>query len=593
MAALARILGTFALAAAMVHGAPHVARYNSTYSQCKNIPGDPGWPSQHDWDTLNSTVGGRLVATQLLANICHTQTIGPVPLGPYDEEQCDALQGVYDEAATHQGWSAEVLNPYVQGTSCSPWGPKDQPCTLGNYVSYAINVSMSSAAADVAAGIQFAREHNIRLVVKNTGHDYVGRSTGTGGLSLWTHNVQGYQVIQNYTRQDYTGPAIRLAAGVQGYQAMEYVHDIGYRIVGGECPTVGIAGGYTTGGGHSLLNSKYGMAADSVLEWEVVTPDGKLVTATPYENSDLYWAMTGGGGGTWGVSLSMTTKIYPDGIVAGARLVFNSTGASDETYWNATARFYAFLPGYTDKGNSATWGQTSTSFSALTLTMPDITASEGAALWAPLLGEFDEMGLSYSFEPLQADSYYDHFDRDYGPLPYGTEPAATAHFTGRIVPRAVIADPTSTEAQDFIGVVKNITGSLQDGFEFGCNAASVGRWAGADNAVLAAWRDSVGFCVIVRQWDREVSFDENLAVKEFMVDDLVPALEAATPGGAIYVNEVDPLYRGDWKVEGYGDKYEKLLAIKDKYDPDGIFWAPLSVGSDRFTVDNEGRVCRV
>ncbi|ORY61262.1 uncharacterized protein BCR38DRAFT_411146 [Pseudomassariella vexata] len=137
-----------------------------------------------------------------------------------------------------------------------------------NWVTTPTTQSNVSSADDIVAGLQFAKQHNVRLVVNNTGHDYAGSSTDKGALALWTHNLQGHEVIQNYESSNYTGPAVKLAAGTQGYQAMEYMRAVGYRMVGGECPTVGIAGG------HTLLNSKHGMAADSLIEWEVVTPQG-------------------------------------------------------------------------------------------------------------------------------------------------------------------------------------------------------------------------------------------------------------------------------------------------------------------------------
>jgi FAD/FMN-containing dehydrogenase len=75
--------------------------------------------------------------------------------------------------------------------------------------------------------------------------------------------------------------------------------------------TVGVAGGYVAGGGHSPLSSKYGLAADHVLSMDVVTPDGRFVTADEKNNVDLFWALRGGGGGTFGVVTSVTFKVYP------------------------------------------------------------------------------------------------------------------------------------------------------------------------------------------------------------------------------------------------------------------------------------------
>ena len=63
---------------------------------------------------------------------------------------------------------SEIMNPYYQNRSCDPFTPEDTPCELGNYASYSINVT---GARDVIAGIQFAKEKNVRLVIKNTGHE--------------------------------------------------------------------------------------------------------------------------------------------------------------------------------------------------------------------------------------------------------------------------------------------------------------------------------------------------------------------------------------------------------------------------------------
>lgn len=94
----------------------------------------------------------------------------------------------------------------------------------------------------------------------------------------------------------YTGKAIKMGAGVQGFEAYQAANASGLQVVGGECPTVGIAGGYTQGGGHSALASKHGLAADQTLEWELVTGTGEYLIANRHQNTDLYWALSGGGG---------------------------------------------------------------------------------------------------------------------------------------------------------------------------------------------------------------------------------------------------------------------------------------------------------
>ena len=96
----------------------------------------------------------------------------------------------------------------------------------------------------------------------------------------------------------------------------------GLRVVGGACATVGLAGSFLQGGGHSTLSSTYGLGADQILQWEVVNANGTHLVASPSENEDLYWALSGGGGGTYGVVVCVTVKAFKDGTIGGAFLTY-------------------------------------------------------------------------------------------------------------------------------------------------------------------------------------------------------------------------------------------------------------------------------
>ncbi|KAF7892007.1 hypothetical protein EAF00_008309 [Botryotinia globosa] len=164
------------------------------------------------------------------------------------------------------------MAPYWLNDSCSPFTSINATCNLGNVASYAINVS---SADDVIAGLKFARENKVRITIKNTGHDYMGRSNGEGSLAIWTHNLKDISFL-NYTSTNYTGPAVKVGAGVQFFEAYKIAAENGLRVVGGFCPTVGMAGGYVQGGGHGPLGETYGLSADNALEFEVVTADGVI-----------------------------------------------------------------------------------------------------------------------------------------------------------------------------------------------------------------------------------------------------------------------------------------------------------------------------
>ncbi|RYP18465.1 hypothetical protein DL765_003919 [Monosporascus sp. GIB2] len=555
-------------------------------SSCKNIPGDKGWPSSRHWARLNQTVGGRLIETVPMPSVCHE-----APYNAFNQGMCDALKSNWLLAETYVNTPAEVMNGYFQNQTCDPFTPADQSCELGNRASYSIAVT---GAADVVAGLRFAKQHNIRLVIKNTGHDFLGKSTGKGSLSLWTHNLKDIDIIPNYRGDSgYRGPAAKLGAGVEAGEAYSVVGEKGYRIIGGACPSVGLAGGYTAGGGHGLLNSKYGMAADAVLEWEVVTPKGEHLVATPKRNSDLYWALSGGGAGTYAVVLSMTTKIFPEGPVGAGFLSFNvssvtnTSASANETFWEAIGDWFEFMPSFTDGGHTIIWQMSESDFRTNSIAVMDKDASALEDLMAPYLAKLQRRGIAYTFESRTDESYFVHAEKDLGPFPYG-EIGTNVQLTTRLIPRAAVLDSKQRPS-----IMSAIRAATEDEFHMvGCTALNVKNIKHPDNAVLPAWRDSMAVCLVVGFWDFNIPLDDMLAHKNHLVDVILPTLEEATPGAGSYLNELDAMYKGDWKQELYGANYPRLMNIKRKYDPDSLLYGWTAVGSDLWTTDASGRICK-
>jgi FAD/FMN-containing dehydrogenase len=276
--------------------------------------------------------------------------------------------------------------------SCNPFSSKTSPCTIGNYVQYTVN---ATDAAHVQKTIHFAARHNIRLVIRNTGHDLLGKSTGAGGLAIWMHYMKDISIM-NYDSPTYSGKAIKMGAGVQSFEASEAAYRAGLVIVGGNCPTVGLAGGYSQGGGHGQLVSHVGLAADQVLEWEVVLANGKLVTASPTNHPDLYWALSGGGGGTYGVVVSMTSKAYLELPTASGNLTFFDTGVSRDTFFAAVAMFVSVLPSIGDAGGTSIWWLTNTTLSTTPTTIPEGTATLFDSLYRPLIAFLEQNKIQYS-----------------------------------------------------------------------------------------------------------------------------------------------------------------------------------------------------
>lgn len=418
-------------------------------------------------------------------------------------------------------------------------------------------------------------------------YSYMGKSSGKGSLALWMFNLKTADIIPEYKGCTYSGPALRMGAGIVVGEAMQTAGRAGYRVVGGECGTVGMAGGYTQGGGHSILNSAYGMAADNVLEWELVTGEGEHVIATPERNSDLYWALSGGGPGTYGVVLSLTAKLHPEGPVAGAALAFDNSQVGNETYWKGVQQWFEFLPSII-KGTNNTiqyvvWDDR---FDAQSMNFLDQHSSDVEKLMAPFLSDLEDLGIRHNLTTSDSKTYFDHFSDYYGPLPYGSQPASTI-LNSRLVPERVMTNPHANEK--WVDAIRTVLASGE--LLMGCTALDASNTEHPPNAVLPAWRDSIGLCIMNSFWHWTAPMEENLARKRRMVDDYAPVIEAATPDSGVYLNEMDPLYKGDWKQSMYGANYPRLLEIKKKHDPGNLFYGHFAVGGDEFSTDEAGRLC--
>lgn len=117
----------------------------------------------------------------------------------------------------------------------------------------------------IQAAISFALQHDLKLVVKNTGHDFLGRSTARGAFVIWTHNMKSITFDAQFTPRgapaNETYQAVIVGAGVQWYEAYDTVNQNGRMMVGGASlgGSVGAGGGWLQGGGHSALSPTYGL----------------------------------------------------------------------------------------------------------------------------------------------------------------------------------------------------------------------------------------------------------------------------------------------------------------------------------------------
>src|SRR5579862_3806514 len=327
-------------------------------------PGDAAWPSPESWAKLNEAVGGNLIAA-------------PPPFGA-----CAA-----DPAgATCADAVGNIRNPFYLGdqpggTQVSGWLDAWTPASS----TYAVKARSTS---DVAAAVNFARDNNLRLVVKGAGHSYQGTSNAPDSLLIWTRAMDKVTLHDAFTPRGCEGnaapsPAVSAEAGavwIDLYHAV--TSEAGRYVQGGGCTDTGVAG-LVQSGGFGSFSKGFGSAAAGLLEAEIVTADGTVLVANACNNADLFWAIKGGGGGTWGVVTRLTLRTHELPQYFGA--AWGTVKAkSEDAFKTLIARFVDF---YAVRLFNPNWGEQVSVSSDNTLDISMVCQGLGDALakqaWAP------------------------------------------------------------------------------------------------------------------------------------------------------------------------------------------------------------------
>ena len=381
----------------------------------------------------------------------------------------------------------------------------------------------------------------------------------------------------------YDGPAIKVGAGVLGYEAIEAAYDNNLVLVTGECPTVGLAGGYTQGGGHSALSTSFGLAADQTLEFEVVVASGEVVKASRTENSDLYWALSGGGGGTYGVVTSLTVRAHPEATIGGASLQMAAAYTTEDNFYEAVSAFHDMLPAMTDQGAMVVYYVSNAVFVINPITVYNSTAAYVRdVVLAPFTAKLAELGIPATVKYSEL-SYRDHYDTYMGPLPNG-HVAVEYQFGSRLIPRHLL----ESDNPSFQAALRNLTthGVLAVG------SAADYSVTNRNNAVHPAWKTTTVHLQLTTPWDSAPNaWSTMVNSQEQMTREFVPQLVDVAPESGAYFNEGD-FREPNWQQTFFGSNYQALLEVKQKWDPESVFYVLKGVGSDAWTVAEDGRMCR-
>lgn len=551
--------------------------------QCKCGPDQSCWPSKDVWSQLNATIGGRLIQTVPIGAVCHDSFNG---ISYYNAAECAALKASWALPDPHLASSSSVMASIWANASCDPFDPASAPCRLDDYVQYTVNVTQQS---DIKAALAFVQKHNIRLVIRNTGHDNLGRSTGHAALGIWLHYVTGNQFQPNYKSAGYSGPAVTVLAGESSGNLLAGLVKHHMLAVGGACPTVAVAGGHTTGGGHSPVSSIYGLGADNTLEFEVILANGSTVTASPTQNSDLFWALSGGGSGNYGVVWSMTIKTFPDVKVGTATLEFGIDANHDEdqffealAVWNTLPPKFNEAGGYTYTYFSPTIGNGS--FAMYPFFGPNMTIAQINTLLSPLLTKLTQLKFPFVYKTKTYDSYYDAFQNAFQPWMIG------AVLSSRLIPRTTIEQDNNKLVETERRFWK--LGALMVHLTFNANPHGAATTSDAPRAVLPAWRQSdIHFVATLGPENGSKNYSLMVEQQATLTNVVLPALHDLAPNSGAYINEGDA-FDPNWKINFFGTNYDRLLQVKRKYDPSNVLWVKAGVGSDALGLNSAQLLCQ-
>jgi len=472
---------------------------------------------------------------------------------------------------------------------------------------YAVAVE---TAADIAAAVRFARDRGIRLAVKGTGHDYLGRSSRPGSLLVWTHAMREILVHDAFIPAggERGFPAVTIGAGARWLEVYQALAGHGRVVTGGGCTTVGAVGGFTQGGGFGSFSRRFGTAAGNVLEIEVVTADGEILVANSTQHRDLFWALRGGGGGTFGIVSKMTFLTHPSpgtvSVVSGAIRASNS--ADYRRLVGAVVRQVPEL--------DYRWGE-QISFGPdnsvrLMLLASGLDADEARAVWQPVLDWADrhpqayESGIDVASIPFR--QFWDYrWWQEYAPqaICRDTRPGQ-AHgnfwwaanqgevswyldaYKSRWIPASqfgespdILADALVSAARIWPFAIHLNKGLSQvpPGIAELERATSVNPAACDAAALLIAASAQQNVFPGVPGHEPDLVLG---AARAGQVGAAVNLIREITPGSGSYVNETD-YFEPDWQRSFWGVNYPRLLAIKQKYDPAGVFLVHHGVGSER------------
>jgi nitrilase len=533
------------------------------------------------WTFLNDSVSGHLHTATPLSLPCFSifngQTVSP------DPALCAQIQANYTSDTFRAQFYSGFMNN--QDEMCesnatdqclldnlNPTNPlafTNKSCNNGSVSQYYIDVH---SVSDVVAALKLSRETGIRLSIKNSGHDYQGRSSLKGSLGLWMHNVGGisrnpYFIPEGCSASEFEAVnTITTGAGISSQEVYEFAESENVTFVGGYASTIGVSGGWVQGGGHSVLSPVLGLGIDRVVQFKIVTADGILRAANQCQHPDLFWALRGGGGGTFGVVMEVTHRVEPAMSLSVAVIQYNET-AQNVKQWLQIIVDNGL--GWANQG----WGGHYVASNLICVT-PLLNLSEATKSMSPAAEFARANNGTVVIETLP--SWYAFYTK------YVTSNEAAVGgpriLASRLIPASLFE---SVEGRAKLLTFMEHMLSVGLSPYIPATAPWLYPWDPESTSATPAWRSAIWELGMGVTWAWNSSITQREAGIQLQAN-LTAMIADVTPNGGSYMNEDSP-WTADWETKWWGDNYEKLLGIKMKYDPEGLLKCWKCVGFEEDT----------
>ena len=478
------------------------------------------------------------------------------------------------------------------------------------------------SASDVVSAVNFARQNNLRLVVKGGGHSYQGTSNAADSLLVWTRQMKDISLHDDFVGAGCAGhDAPQRAVSVGAGALWSHVYDAvttqaGGYVQGGGCLTVGVAG-LVQSGGFGSFSKAWGLASGNLIEAEVVTADGTVRIANACTNPELFWGLKGGGGGSLGVVTRLTLRVHklPERFGA-VNLTIKATSAA------AFRRLIGLMIDFCHQSLlNPHWGEQirllPDNVLKVSMVFQGLDRSQAQAVWQPFFDALDAapQGLKIGFSPLKIVStsarefwaptfvkrvlgFIKSDDRPdapkdnvFWPGDQGQAGQVLQAYRSAWLPVALLQADRRQALGDAL-----FAASRHWGLSLHLNKGL----AGAPANVVAAASDTAmnpavldAFALVICGANAPPAYpgvqghEPDVALARQHAQSLAGAMDELrklVPDAGSYVSESN-YFEPRWQQSFWGSNYPRLLAVKKQYDPAGLFFVHHGVGSEDWSVD--------